>query len=361
MSDLSNDSAYFSTLKALKDEIYKARVRAHLAINKELTLLYWRIGKEIIVRKQELGWGSKVIDLLSQNLRHEFPEMKGLSTRNLIYMQTFASAYPNYEFTQELPAQITWYHNQTILDKLSDPEKRIWYIKKTIENGWSRNVLVHQIESRLYERQGKAITNFKNTLPSRTSNLAQNLFKSEYNLEFLGIKEAIHERQLENKLIERIRDFLLELGTGFAFVGSQYKIMVAGDEFFIDLLFYHVKLQCYIVLELKSRKFEPSYLGQLEFYLTVIDSQIKLPSDKPSVGLLLCKEANQLVVEYALKTKSQPIGVSKYILTGNKLPSELENALQAQSSLSISWQVRKKLKCYMRISEFTVATLLQQL
>lgn len=326
-SDIFNTPAYSNTLKALKDEIYQARTRAHLAINKELTLLYWRIGKEILKRKKELGWGSKVIDFLSQDLRHEFPGIKGLSSRNLIYMQTFATAYPDYEFTQELPAQITWYHNQTILDKVPDPEQRIWYIKKTIENGWSRNVLALQIDSRLYERQGKALTNFKTTLPSDTSDLAQNIFKSEYNLEFLGLNEAIHERQLENKLIESIRDFLLELGTGFAFISSQYKVAVAEDEFFIDLLFYHVKLHCYIVLELKTGKFEPSYLGQLEFYLTAIDSQVKQPSDKPSIGLLLCREANRLVVEYALKTKSQPMGVSKYILSENKLPSELENAL----------------------------------
>lgn len=327
MSDMVNNPAYFNTLKALKDEIYSARTRAHLAINKELTLLYWKIGKEILKRKQELGWGSKVIDSLSQDLRHEFPEMKGLSPRNLIYMQTLAAAYPDYEFTQQVAAQIPWGHNQTILDKISDPEQRIWYIQKTIENGWSRNVLALQIQNRLYERDGKAITNFTNTLPLVTSDLAQNLFKSEYNLEFLGINEDIHERQLENKLIERIRDFLLELGKGFAFIGSQYKVTVAGDEFFIDLLFYHVKLHCYIVLELKSGKFEPSYLGQLEFYLTVVDSEIKQSSDNPSIGLLLCRDANRLVVEYALKTKSQPMGVAKYVLSENELPAELANAL----------------------------------
>ena len=327
MQDIANSSAYFNTLKALKDEIYIARTRAHLAINKELTLLYWRIGKEILKRKQELAWGSKVVDLFSQDLRHEFPGMKGLSRRNLLYMQAFATAYPDYEFVQEVPAQITWYHNQTILDKISDPEQRIWYIKKTIENGWSRNVLALQIDNHLYKREGKAITNFKNTLPATTSDLAQSLFKSEYNLEFLGIEESVHERQLENKLIECIRDFLLELGTGFAFIGSQYKLTVDGDEFFIDLLFYHVKLHSYIVLELKTGKFEPSYLGQLEFYLTVVDSQIKQPTDKPSIGLLLCREANGLVVEYALKTKSQPMGVSKYILSENKLPSEFKKVL----------------------------------
>src|ERR1700722_9002588 len=181
MQDIANSSAYFNTLKALKNEIYTARIRAHLAINKELTLLYWRIGKEILKRKQELAWGSKVVELLSQDLRHEFPGMKGLSTRNLIYMQTFATAYPDYEFTQQVAAQIPWGHNQTLLDKISDPDQRIWYIKKTIENGWSRNVLALQIDNHLYGREGKAITNFKNTLPSTTSDLAQSLFKSEYN------------------------------------------------------------------------------------------------------------------------------------------------------------------------------------
>lgn len=327
MSDITNSQVYFNILKTLKEEIYRARIRAHLAVNKELILLYWRIGKEILDRKKELGWGSKVIESLSQDFRHEFPGMKGLSARNLVYMQTFATAYPDYEFTQEGPAQITWYHNQTILDKVSGPDQRNWYIKKTIENGWSRNVLALQIDNQLYDREGKAITNFKNTLPSNTSDLAQSIFKSEYNLEFLDIKEALHERQLETKLIERIRDFLLELGTGFAFIGSQYKIVVGEDEFFIDLLFYHVKLHCYTVLELKTGKFKPSYLGQLEFYLTAIDADIKQPTDAPSIGLLLCREANRLVVEYALKTKSQPMGVSKYTLSENKLPQELENAL----------------------------------
>lgn len=187
LPDISNTPTYFNTLLTLKKEIQQARIRAHLSVNKELILLYWRIGQEILKRKQELGWGSKVVNLLSNDLRHEFPKMKGLSTRNLVYMQTFAAAYPDYEFTQEVPAQIPWYHNQTILDKVSDPDQRIWYMKKTVENGWSRNVLVLQIENNLYERDGKALTNFKNTLPANTSDLAQSLFKSEYNLEFLDI------------------------------------------------------------------------------------------------------------------------------------------------------------------------------
>lgn len=325
--DISNTPTYFNTLLTLKKEIAQARVRAHLSVNKELILLYWRIGREILERKQELGWGSKVIEQLSKDLRHEFPKMKGLSIRNLVYMQTFAAAYPDYEFTQQVAAQIPWGHNQTILDKISDPDQRNWYMKKTIENGWSRNVLALQIENNLYERDGNALTNFKNTLPANTSDLAQSLFKSEYNLEFLDIQENLYERQIENRLIERIKEFLLELGTGFAFVGSQYKLTVNGDEFFVDLVFYHIKLHSYVIIELKSGKFEPSYLGQLEFYLTVIDSDIKQPTDNPSIGLLLCRDANQLVVEYALKSKSQPMGVSKYKLSQNKVPSEFEDIL----------------------------------
>ncbi len=327
MTEITNSRTYFETLQILKQEIGQARLKAHMSVNKELILLYWRIGKEILKRKQELGWGSKVIDQLSKDLRHEFPEMKGLSTRNMVYMQTFASSYPDYEFTQAVPAQITWYHNQTILDKISDSNLRIWYMQQAIENGWSRNVMVMQIDTKLHERQGKALTNFKSALPSITSDLAQQIFKDEYNLEFLDAGNDIHERQLEKSLVTNIRDFLLELGTGFAFLGSQYKLTVGGDDFYIDLLFYHTKLRCYVVIELKTGKFQPSYMGQLEFYLTAIDMEVKHENDNPTIGLLLCQNANKLVVDYSLKDKKQPIGVSKYKLSENKLPKGLEDAL----------------------------------
>lgn len=323
MTNLPEPQGYFEILSTLKAEIKNARLRAHLSVNRELVLLYWRIGKEILKRKTELGWGSNVINQLSQDLRHEFPEMKGLSPRNLIYMQTFAAAYPDYEFTQQVAAQLPWFHIAVLLDKVSNKEERLFYIQKTIENGWSRNVLVMQIEGNLFERQGKALTNFKHTLPAETSDLAQQLFKSEYNFEFLGLACETHERQIERSLIDHVRDFLLELGTGFAFMGSQYKIVVGGDEFFIDMLFFHARLRCYVVLELKAGKFTPADAGQLSFYLTAIDRQLKLPDDNPTIGLVLCQSANHVVVEYALSEKNQPMGVSKY----RTLPKDFEKLL----------------------------------
>ncbi len=327
MSDLSNKNSYFETLQNLKAEIQQSRLRAHLSVNKELILLYWRIGKEILNRKKELGWGSKVIEQLSQDLRHEFPEMKGLSSRNMVYMQTFASAYPDYEFTQQVVAQLPWGHNIFLLDKVSDQEQRHWYIQKTIENGWSRNVMVMQIESNLYQRQGKSITNFKHTLPAETSDLAQQILKSDYNFEFLNLSSEQNERNLERSLVNHIRDFLLELGTGFSFMGTQYKLIVNEDEFFIDMLFYHVQLRCYVVIELKTGKFLPEYAGKLGFYITAIDKQVKREDDNPTIGLILCQSANHVVVEYSLTENRQPMGVSKYKTVTNELPTELQYAL----------------------------------
>lgn len=324
MTELLNTKDYIVFLNDIKKDIQTSRVRAALSVNKELILLYWRIGSEIIKRKKELGWGSEVVKVLSQDLKHEFPGIKGFGDRNLVYMQTFSSAYPDYEFTQALPAQITWYHNQTILDKIKDPTLRIWYIEKVIENGWSRNVLVMQIESQAHLRLGQAKTNFEATLPAITSDLAQQLIKSEYNFEFLGLADDVHEKVIEKGLIDHVRNFLLELGNGFAFLGSQYKINVGGDDFFCDLLFYHTQLRCYIVLELKADKFKPEYAGKLGFYITAINRQVKHASDNPTIGLLLCKKANNLVVEYALNDHKQPMGVAEYT-TG--LPAEYKNLL----------------------------------
>lgn len=210
---------------------------------------------------------------------------------------------------------------------MSNSEERIWYIQKTIENGWSRNVLALQISNNLYTRQGKAITNFKDTLPPETSDLAQQLFKSEYNFDFLGLTTDVHERQIERSLINHIKDFLLELGTGFAFLGSQYKLSIGGDEFFVDLLFYHTRLSCYIVAEIKTDTFQPAYIGQLEFYMTAINKDIRGKNDNPTIGLLLCREANHIVVEYALSEKQHPMGVSKYSILTHDLPKELETSL----------------------------------
>ncbi|MBP6985366.1 MAG: DUF1016 family protein [Alphaproteobacteria bacterium] len=327
MTSLTNNKDYFEALAALKNEIKNARLRAHLAVNKELIALYWRIGLTILERQERLGWGSKVIEQFSLDLKHEFPDMKGFSTQNLWFMRQFAQEYRGHQILQQAVREIPWGHNIVIMTKIKNDQIREWYIQKTIENGWSRNVLTMQIESNLHERQGNALTNFKHTLPPETSDLVQEIFKSDYNFEFLGLESEVHERQIEKSLINHIRDFLLELGTGFAFIGTQYKLVVGGDEFYVDVLFYHARLRCYIVLELKTGKFLPEYAGKLSFYLTAIDRQVKLPDDNPTIGLVLCQSANEVVVEYSLSEKQQPMGVSKYRTTLNDLPKGMEGAL----------------------------------
>jgi predicted nuclease of restriction endonuclease-like (RecB) superfamily len=253
--------SYSDLLQTLKKEISTARIKAHLAVNSELILLYWRIGQAILARQKSEGWGAKVIDQLSHDLKFEFRNMRGFSPRNLKYMRLFAEEYPQKEFVQQVAAQLPWFHHCVLLDKLRDPSERLWYIQKAIENGWSRNVMVHHIEAQLHKRQGKAMTNFKNTLPAADSDLAQELFKSSYNLEFLDVEQHLKERGLEQALVSNIRDFLLELGTGFAFMGNQYKVVLEDEEFFIDMLFYNTRLRCYVVIELKVVKFLPEYAG----------------------------------------------------------------------------------------------------
>lgn len=256
MTDVINTKPYMEFLNSLKKEIQQARLRSHLAVNKEIIYLYWKIGKEILERQQNESWGSKVIEQVSQDLRHSFPEMKGLSVTNLKYMRMFAGEYSLEEISQQPVDQLPWGHHVALFS-IQDKKKRMWYIQKTVEHGWSRNILVTQMDSNLYERQGKALTNFKETLPSPTSDLAQQIFKNEYNFEFLNLEKEAHERVIERSLIGHIRDFLLELGTGFAFLGNQYKVTVGDEDFYLDLLFYHTRLRCYIVLELKVGKFKP--------------------------------------------------------------------------------------------------------
>lgn len=332
------EKSYTNLLETLKKEIASARVKAHFAVNAELITLYWKIGKHILERKKAEGWGSKAVERISQDLRHEFPEMTGLSPRNLIYMQTLAKTYSSFEFTQQVVAQLPWGHITYLLDKISNDDQRLWYIQKDLENGWSRSILAHHIDSKLYARQGKAITNFAQTLPEEHSDLAQEVFKSSYNLEFLTLEEKAKERDLEKGLIANIRDFLLELGTGFAFMGSQYKLEVEGEEFFLDLLFYHTRLRCYTIIELKTTRFIPEYAGKMGFYLTAIDQQIKNPNDHPSIGLILCQSNKKLIVEYALQGSTKPIGVSAYKITESlpkELQAELPSAEQFETFLSI--------------------------
>jgi predicted nuclease of restriction endonuclease-like (RecB) superfamily len=289
-------------------------------------LLYWQIGRDILVRQAEQGWGAKVIDRLAHDLRTAFPTMKGFSPRNLKYMRAFAEAWPDTEFVQAVLAQLPWYHQLALLDKLRSPETRRWYAVKAIEHNWSRNVLAMQIETRLHERSGMAVTNFETSLPKPQSDLALESIKDPYRFDFLGLTDEAQEREVEHALVKHVTEFLLELGAGFAFVGRQVLLDVGGDEFFIDLLFYHLKLRCYVVIELKAGKFKPEHLGQLGFYLTAIDRQVKSEHDNPTVGLLLCKSKNKVVAEYALGDTTQPMGIAEYKLL-ESLPAELQTSL----------------------------------
>ncbi len=264
LADIPPD--YTPWLAELKNRIHAAQQRAALAVNRELVLLYWQIGRDILDRQEQQGWGAKVIERLAHDLRAAFPEMKGFSPRNLKYMRAFAQAWPDAEFVQEVLAQLPWYHQLALLDKLSSVESRRWYAAKAIEHNWSRNVLVIQIETRLLERSGAAITNFATSLPKPQSDLARESLKDPYRFDFLSLTHEAQEREVESALIRHVTEFLLELGAGFAFVGRQVLLDVGGDEFFIDLLFYHLKLRCYVVIELKGGKFKPEHLGQLGFY-----------------------------------------------------------------------------------------------
>ena len=317
---------YGDWLADLKSRIHNAQQRATLAVNRELVLLYWQIGHDILNRQEEQGWGAKVIERLAHDLRAAFPDMKGLSPRNLKYMRAFAEAWPDAEFVQQAAAQLPWGHNLVLLDKLPGPETRRWYAAKAIEHNWSRNILAMQIEARLLDRSGKAVSNFENHLPKPQSDLARESLKDPYRFDFLGLTLDAQEREIENALVKHVTEFLLELGAGFAFVGQQVLLDVGGDEFFIDLLFYHLKLRCYVVIELKAGKFKPEHLGQLSFYLTAVDAQLKHPQDGPTIGLLLCKSKNKVVAEYALRDSARPIGVAEYQLV-ESLPAELQTSL----------------------------------
>lgn len=317
---------YASWLAELKTRIHTAQQRATLAVNRELVLLYWQIGCDILSRQDREGWGAKVIERLAQDLRNAFPDMKGFSPRNLKYMRAFAEAWPDGEFVQQAAAQLPWFHLCTLIEKLKTPETREWYLSKAIEHNWSRNILVMQIETRLLERSGQAVTNFPTALPKPLSDLARESLKDPYRFDFLGLTDEAQEREIEYALVKHVTEFLLELGAGFAFVGRQVLLDVGGDEFFIDLLFYHLKLRCYVVIELKGGKFKPEHLGQLGFYLTAMDRQVKSEHDNPTIGLLLCKSKNKIVAEYALGDKNQPMGIAEYKLL-DSLPAELRTCL----------------------------------
>lgn len=322
---LMNTAEYLSIIENIKSEITAAQYRAAVHVNADMLLLYYDIG---CVINEHKSWGNKFIDNLAADIRIAFPERKGYSVRNLKYMAKFAETYSDQEFVQQVVAQIPWGHNIVLLDKVTDMDERKWYIKKSAENGWSRNVLVHQIENKLYQRQVLAnkVTNFEHRLPSPQSELAMQTMKDPYIFDFIPFREDILERDIEQALVRDVTKLLLELGTGFAFLGNQYHLNVGGDDFYIDLLFYNLNLRCYVVIELKTGDFKPEYAGQLNFYLSVVDGILKKEQDNPSIGLLLCKSKNNVVAEYSLKDISKPIGVSEYKITSS-LPGDLEKQL----------------------------------
>jgi predicted nuclease of restriction endonuclease-like (RecB) superfamily len=319
-------AGYADWLAELKTRIHNAQQRATLAVNRELVLLYWQMGRDILARQSQQGWGAKVIERLAHDLHTAFPDMKGFSRANLMYMRAFAQAWPDAEIVQQAVGQLPWGHNLVLLSKLKTQAERCWYAAKAIEHNWSRNVLAMQIETRLHERSGTAVTNFAASLPKPQSDLALESIKDPYRFDFLGLTNEAQEREVEHALVKHVTEFLLELGAGFAFVGRQVLLDVGGDEFFIDLLFYHLKLRCYVVIELKAGKFKPEHLGQLGFYLTAVDRQVKTEHDKPTIGLLLCKSKNKVVAEYALGDTTQPMGIAEYKLL-ESLPAELQTSL----------------------------------
>lgn len=358
---------YGPLLADIKNRVQAARIRAGLAANRELLALYRDIGRLILDRQHREGWGTKVIDRLSADLQREFPGQGGFSPRNLKYMRAFAEAWPETVIVQQpaaqlakpresdpaimqaplaqvvqpMPtivhqagAQLPWKHHCVLLDKLSTPEDRLWYGAKAVEHGWSRNVLALQIEAGLHDRQGKAVTNFKATLPPAQSDLAQAITKDPYLFDFLALTDDANERSVETGLVVQVEKFLLELGAGFALVGRQVHLAVGDQDFYLDLLFYHLKLRCYVVIDLKARDFTPEAAGKMNFYLSAVDDRFRQTGDQPSIGLILCQSKNRVIAEYALRDLSKPIGVSGYLTRlVDSLPKALKGAVPSVAEL----------------------------
>lgn len=344
---------YAEFLENLKTRIRAAQIKAALSANRELIRLYWDIGKAIVERQEKEGWGRSVVERLARDLQAEFPGISGFSPQNMWYMRAFYLAWTAEVANLQQPVggldgenlpqavgEIPWGHNLQLLSKLNDPIRRLWYAQKIIEHGWSRAVLVHQIESGLHEREGKAVTNFDRTLPPPQSDLARQALKDPYVFDFLTLAEDAAERELEQGLLAHIRKFLLELGTGFAFVGQQYHLDVGGEAFYIDLLFYHLRLRCFLVIDLKVEPFKPEFAGKMNFYLSAVDDLLRHPDDKPSIGLILCKDRNKVVVEYALRDTRKPMGVAAYRLTAS-LPKYLKDSLPSIEQLEAELKADK--------------------
>jgi predicted nuclease of restriction endonuclease-like (RecB) superfamily len=341
---------YTSLLAELKERIRTARLKAAVAVNEELILLYWSIGRDILDRQTTAGWGARVIDRLAADLRRDFPEMTGLSPRNLKYMRAFAEAFPEREIVQQVVARLPWGHAIKLVESVKSPEQRIWYARQAAEHGWSRNVLAHQIDSDLFARQGKALTNFGRTLPVPQSDLAQELIKDPYSFDFLSLGPKITERELEQGLLEHLRALILELGKGFAFVGSQYHLEVGDQDYYLDLLFYHLRLRCFVVVELKIEEFKPEFAGKMNFYLSAVDDQLRHKSDAPSIGIILCKGKNEVIVEYALRDSSKPMGVAEYRLSA-ALPESLQAELPTEAEFAREFPLMSLVKLRIEIEQ----------
>lgn len=320
--------SYATVLGAIKDLIKTERLRVVMAANSAMVILYWDIGRLILQRQEREGWGAKIIDRLSADLRDAYPDMSGLSPRNLKYMRAFAAAWPDATIVQESLAQIPWYHHIALLERCGSRDERLWYARQSATHGWSHNILKMQIESRSYARQGKAVNNFALTLPPDGSDLATQVFKDPYLFDFLGTADPRREREVEKALTEHIQRFLLELGGGFAFVGRQVHLEFASADYYLDLLFYHLKLRCYVVVELKAVPFQPEFVGVMNMYLSAVDDLLRHPDDKPSIGLILCRSRNRLVAEYALRGSGKPMGVAEWETRMTKsLPADLKGSL----------------------------------
>ena len=331
-------SGYKDFIEEIKENIQKQRYQIVRQANVNMICMYWQIGKMIVQKQEDEGWGTKVIDRISFDLKKAFPDMKGFSTRNIKYMQKFATTWNDETIVQQLVAQLPWGTNIVLLDKLSSQEERIWYAQKALENGWSRNILAFQIEAGLYLRTGKSVNNFQTALPPTDSDMVNQIFKDPYLFDFLGMDEPRREVELERKLTEHIQEFLLELGQGFAFVGRQVHLEVGGDDFYIDLLFYHLKLRCFVVIELKACDFEPGFVSQLNMYQNIVNAVLKHPDDNPTIGLLLVKGKNKTVVEYSLEGYNNPIGVADWKQKLNSYASE-----DIQTSLPTIEQIEREL------------------
>lgn len=353
---------YAPLLAAIKARVHSARIQAGLAANRELLLLYWDIGRMILARQSREGWGSRVIERLSRDLGREFPGQRGFSARNLKYMRALAEAWPARvvapsagpallpapanrrsppvsPIVQAPLAQLPWYHHLALLDRLATPEDRLWYAAKAVEHGWSRNVLVAQIDARLHRRQGRAITNFASTLPPAQSDLAQGLMKDPYVFDFLELREDANERAVEDALLAHVEKFLLVLGVGFALVGRQVPLRIAGRDHSLDLLFYHLRLHCYLVVDLKSKEFTPEAAGKMNFYLSAVDEHFRQSTDERSIGLILVRSKERLIVEYALRDIGKPIGVSDYVIRlVDSLPRSLKGIVPSVSQLEAGLQ-----------------------